>query len=166
MESEAGEDADAGSGHAVARGVLHQVHGLVGEMQQAFDVHRSLRAARASYRPRGRQVAGAYPRDQKLRSTGLTPTSEGATSPLSCPAGLLAAGVAPAAGSGTPGYPRQPYREVIAIALARRRNTTAICQDLVDDHGLQVGYAPPFFPFFPYGPEPPCHSCRRGTVEP
>jgi transposase len=35
----------------------------------------------------------------------------------------------------------EPYRELIAEALARGRNAVAIYQDLVDDQGFQVGYA-------------------------
>jgi transposase len=35
----------------------------------------------------------------------------------------------------------EPYRELIAEALARGRNATAIWQDLVDDHGFAARYA-------------------------
>lgn len=35
----------------------------------------------------------------------------------------------------------EPYREVIEVALARRRNAMAIWQDLVDDHSFAAGYA-------------------------
>jgi hypothetical protein len=35
----------------------------------------------------------------------------------------------------------EPYREIIAEALARGRNAVAIWQDLVDDHGFVARYA-------------------------
>ena len=35
----------------------------------------------------------------------------------------------------------EPYRELIAAALARGRNAVAIWQDLVDDHGFPARYA-------------------------
>ena len=35
----------------------------------------------------------------------------------------------------------EPYRELIAAALARGRNAVAIYQDLVDDHGFTAKYA-------------------------
>ena len=35
----------------------------------------------------------------------------------------------------------EPYREIIADALARGRNAVAIWQDLVDDHGFRARYA-------------------------
>jgi hypothetical protein len=35
----------------------------------------------------------------------------------------------------------EPYREIIAEALARGRNAVAIWQDLVDDHGFAARYA-------------------------
>lgn len=35
----------------------------------------------------------------------------------------------------------EPYREIIAEALARGRNAVAIWQDLVDDHGFPARYA-------------------------
>ena len=35
----------------------------------------------------------------------------------------------------------EPYREIIADALARGRNAVAIWQDLVDDHGFPARYA-------------------------
>ena len=35
----------------------------------------------------------------------------------------------------------EPYRELIADALARSRNAVAIWQDLVDDHGFPARYA-------------------------
>jgi transposase len=35
----------------------------------------------------------------------------------------------------------EPYRELIAEALGRGRNATAIWQDLVDDHGFTARYA-------------------------
>jgi len=35
----------------------------------------------------------------------------------------------------------EPYREIIAEALARGRNAVAIWQDLVDDHGFRARYA-------------------------
>jgi hypothetical protein len=35
----------------------------------------------------------------------------------------------------------EPYRELIAEALGRGRNATAIWQDLVDGHGFQARYA-------------------------
>ncbi len=35
----------------------------------------------------------------------------------------------------------EPYREIIAAALARGRNAVAIWQDLVDDHGFPARYA-------------------------
>lgn len=35
----------------------------------------------------------------------------------------------------------EPYRELIELGLSRRRNATAIYQDLVDDHGFVAGYA-------------------------
>src|SRR3989454_6042755 len=35
----------------------------------------------------------------------------------------------------------EPYRELIAAAVARGRNAMAIWQDLVDGHGFPAGYA-------------------------
>jgi transposase len=35
----------------------------------------------------------------------------------------------------------EPYRDLIAAALARGRNAVAIWQDLVDDHGFPAQYA-------------------------
>ena len=50
-------------------------------------------------------------------------------------------GPPPSAGRAPSASACEPYREIIADALARGRNAVAIWQDLVDDHGFPARYA-------------------------
>jgi transposase len=82
-----------------------------------------LRAAGVPVRRRGGQPKAWPP---KPTITGMVSTDPG---PPSLP------GRAPSASA------CEPYRELIAEALARGRNAMAIWQDLVDDHGFPARYA-------------------------
>ena len=96
-----------------------------------------LKAAGIAVRSRGRPSdATAKPATAGEVSTDLpaNPAITGAgvsTDPAAPPA----PGRAPSASA------CEPYREIIAEALARGRNAVAIWQDLVDDHGFPARYA-------------------------
>ena len=114
----------------------------VSRIQEATGVRREtvsgyLRAAGIAVRSRGRpSESKANPAISEEVSTDLEAkpaiTSEGvSTDPVRPPP----PGRAPSASA------CEPYREIIADALARGRNAVAIWQDLVDDHGFRARYA-------------------------
>jgi len=111
-------------------------------IQEATGIRREtvsgyLKAAGIAVRSRGRpSEATSKPANSAEVSTDLTAkpaiTSEGVSSDS---VGPPAPGRAPSASA------CEPYREIIADALARGRNAVAIWQDLVDDHGFPARYA-------------------------
>ena len=76
--------------------------------------------------------SSAGPASNPANRTGVS--TDSATAPLAAPT-LPRPGRSPAASA------CEPYRELIAAALARGRNAMAIWQDLVDAHGFPAGYA-------------------------
>src|SRR5438874_8475665 len=76
--------------------------------------------------------SSAGPASNPANRTGVS--TDSATAPLAAPT-LPRPGRSPAASA------CEPYRELIAAALARRRNAMAIWQDLVDGQGFPAGYA-------------------------
>jgi transposase len=68
-------------------------------------------------------------------STDSRPVKPAITGPVSTDSAPPAPSRAPSASA------CEPYREIIAEALARGRNAVAIWQDLVDDHGFRARYA-------------------------
>jgi transposase len=111
-------------------------------IQEATGIRREtvsgyLKAAGIAVRRRGRpSELKAKPAISEEVSTdlGAKPaiTSDGVSTD---PVGPSAPGRAPSASA------CEPYREIIAAALARGRNAVAIWQDLVDDHGFPGRYA-------------------------
>ena len=111
-------------------------------IQEATGIRREtisgyLKAAGIAVRSRGRpSESKAKPAISEEVSTdlGAKPaiTGEGVSTD---PMGPPPAGRAPTASA------CEPYREIIANALARGRNAVAIWQDLVDDHGFPARYA-------------------------
>src|SRR5438093_10621714 len=99
-----------------------------------------LRAAGVVVRPPGRWGQPPKPAIEVSTDSGAAPASHPANgvgvstdSPAAPP--LPRPGRSPAAGA------CEPYRELIATALARGRNAMAIWQDLVDAHGFPATYA-------------------------
>jgi transposase len=97
---------------------------------------------------RGRRAARAKP----AISTALVSTdSDGANPVIATDAGEAKAATRAEVSTDSAPVPRpgrapsasacEPYRELIAEALGRGRNATAIWQDLVDDHGFTARYA-------------------------
>ena len=113
-------------------------------IQEATGIRREtvsgyLKAAGIAVRSRGRpSESKANPAISEEVSTdlGAKPaiTSEGvSTDPVRAPP--------PPPGRAPSASACEPYREIIADALARGRNAVAIWQDLVDDHGFPARYA-------------------------
>ena len=101
---------------------LRRIEGATGVRRETASGY--LKAARIPVRGRGRPGEGnAKPAISEEVSTDLPPT------PWPPP------GRAPCASA------CEPYREIVADALARGRNAMAIWQDLVDDHGFSARYA-------------------------
>ena len=102
-----------------------------------------LQAAGVTIRPPGRWGRGAKPANGAEVSTDPAPAkpangaevSTDSPPPESAAAAHLEPGRSPAASA------CEPYRELIAAALAQGRNAMAIWQDLVDGHGFPAGYA-------------------------
>jgi len=110
-------------------------------IQRATGVRREtigayLRAAGIPVRGRGRPSEGpAKPAITGGVSTDLAPPNPAISSGVSIDRAGLAPTRAPSVSA------CEPYREVIAAAVARGRNAVAIYQDLVDDHGFTAKYA-------------------------
>jgi transposase len=100
-----------------------------------------LQAAGVTIRPAGRWGRGAKPANGGEVSTdpaSAKPANEAEVSTDPRPSGPDA----PASPSRSPTTSAcEPYRELIAAALAQGRNAMAIWQDLVDAHGFPAGYA-------------------------
>ena len=100
-----------------------------------------LQAAGVTIRPprqwgRGAKAANAGSTDPDPAN----PANGGEVSTDSAPPGSTApARLRPGRGPTTSAC--EPYRDLIAAALAQRRNAMAIWQDLVDGHGFPAGYA-------------------------
>jgi transposase len=111
---------------------IQQTTGIRRETVSAY-----LKAARIGVRGRGR------PSESKSKPaiSGEVSTDSGPPTPATraevstAPAAPLQPGRAPSVSA------CEPYREIIAEALARGRNAVAIWQDLVDDHGFRARYA-------------------------
>ena len=112
-------------------------------IEQATGIRREtvsgyLRAAGVAVRGRGGQPKEWPPKPAITRevSTDSDPSKPAITGTVSTDPGPLSPpGRAPSASA------CEPYRELIAEALARGRNAMAIWQDLVDDHGFTARYA-------------------------
>ncbi len=100
-----------------------------------------LQAAGVTIRPPGRWGRGAKPANEVSTDPAAANPANGAEvstdspPPASAAAAPLEPGRSPAASA------CEPYRELIAAALATGRNAMAIWQDLVDGHGFPAGYA-------------------------
>ena len=96
-----------------------------------------LKAAGIPVRGRGRpSESKPKPAISGQVSTDSGPPKPATTAEVSTdPAAPIHPGRAPSASA------CEPYREIIADALARGRNAVAIWQDLVDDHGFRARYA-------------------------
>ena len=98
-------------------------------------------AAGVTIRPPGRWGRGAKPANGASTDPGAAKPANGAEvstdspPPESAAPALLRPGRSPAASA------CEPYRELIAAALAQGRNAMAIWQDLVDGHGFPARYA-------------------------
>ena len=111
-------------------------------IQEATGIRREtvsgyLKAAGIAVRSRGRpSESKAKPAISEEVSTDLRAkpaiTGEGVSTDPVCP---------PPPGRAPSASACEPYREIIADALARGRNAVAIWQDLVDDHGFPGRYA-------------------------
>ncbi len=111
-------------------------------IEQALAVRREtisgyLKAAGIAVRGRGRpSESKAKPAISAEVSTDSGPPNPAPRAEVSTdPAAPAQPGRAPSASA------CEPYREIIADALARGRNAVAIWQDLVDDHGFPARYA-------------------------
>jgi transposase len=111
-------------------------------IEQALAVRREtisgyLKAAGIAVGGRGRRSeAKAKPAISAEVSTDSGPPKPATRAEVSTdPAAPIQPGRAPSASA------CEPYREIIADALARGRNAVAIWQDLVDDHGFPARYA-------------------------
>jgi transposase len=111
-------------------------------IEQALAVRREtisgyLKAAGIVVRGRGRRSESkAKPAISAEVSTDSGPPNPATRAAVSTdPAAPIHPGRAPSASA------CEPYREIIADALARGRNAVAIWQDLVDDHGFPARYA-------------------------
>ena len=112
-------------------------------IEEATEVRREtasgyLRAAGVPVRGRGGRPRAWPPKPATTPevSTDLTTPKPATTGQVSTdPAPISRPGRAPSASA------CEPYRELIAEALARGRNAVAIWQDLVDDHGFSARYA-------------------------
>ena len=96
-----------------------------------------LKAAGIAVRNRGR------PSESKAKpaiSEGVS-TDLGAKPAITSEEVSTDSGPPPSAGRAPSASACEPYREIIADALARGRNAVAIWQDLVDDHGFPARYA-------------------------
>ena len=100
-----------------------------------------LQAAGVTIRPPGRWGRGAKPANEVSTDPAAANPANGAAvstdspPPESATAAHLKPGHSPAASA------CEPYRELIAAALAQGRNAMAIWQDLVDGHGFPARYA-------------------------
>jgi transposase len=93
-----------------------------------------LQAASVPVRSPGRW--GQPPKPANATGVSTDSAAKPANGPeVSTDSGPLPPGRSPAASA------CEPYRELIAAALARGRNAMAIWQDLVDGHGFPAGYA-------------------------
>ena len=111
-------------------------------IEQALAVRREtisgyLKAAGIAVHGRGRRSESkAKPAISEEVSTDSAPPKPAITGGgVHRPGASATAGPAPSASA------CEPYRELIAEALARGRNAVAIWQDLVDDHGFPAQYA-------------------------
>ena len=116
---------------------LRQIERATGVRRETASAH--LKAAGVEPRPPG---AWGHPPSAKPAiqvTTGSEPP-EAAPQPLSeAPAADLAAEHSPEPAAPTASA-CEPYREIIAAALAKGRNATAIWQDLVDQSGFPASY--------------------------
>src|SRR5207253_9411766 len=99
-----------------------------------------LRAAGVVVRPPGRWGQPPKPAIEVSTDSGAAPAAKpanggGVSTDSAAAPPLPRPGRSPAASA------CEPYRELIAAALARGRNAMAIWQDLVDAHGFPAGYA-------------------------
>jgi transposase len=112
-------------------------------IQEATGIRREtvsgyLKAAGIAVRSRGR------PSESKAKNSAI---SEEVTTDLGAKPAITSEGVStdpvcpPPPGRAPSASACEPYREIIAEALARGRNAVAIWQDLVDDHGFSARYA-------------------------
>ena len=133
-------------------------------IQEATGIRREtisgyLKAAGIAVHGRGRRSASKpKPAISEEVSTDLGPPKPATTSVVSTDSGAP-----PRPGRAPSASACEPYREIIAEALARGRNAVAIWQDLVDDHGFAARYASVRrFLVHLRGPRPP----RRGSSSP
>ena len=80
-------------------------------------------------------------RNSKPAISGQVSTDFGGPKPATRTEVSTALAAAPRPGRAPSASACEPYREIIAEALARGRNAVAIWQDLVDDHGFPARYA-------------------------
>ena len=113
-------------------------------IEQATTVRREtasgyLRAAGIPVRERGGRPGVWPPKPATTPAVSTDPGPPKAATRAAAVSTDLAA--APRPGRAPSASACEPYREIIADALARGRNAVAIWQDLVDDHGFPARYA-------------------------
>jgi transposase len=99
-----------------------------------------LQAAGVAIRPPGGWRRGAKPATAVSTDPGPAKPATGAEVSTDAAAPTSAAPAGPQPGRSPTVSACEPYRELIAAALAQRRNAMAIWQDLVDGHGFPAGY--------------------------